>query len=139
MQQDQPAQLQPSPPLPPTRVETQPCLWLALRSGLWLHLVQGLCTQKRFSVQPSPSLSSASTGLGPRGECAGAMMEPKNSERNCKNRKLSEFWRLLPPGIPSPASTSSPYLLGWGSPRHCTELRFSFIFLLRVAGGLETR
>lgn len=66
-------------------------------------------------------------------------MEPKNSERNWRNRKLRELWRLLPPGIPSSASTSSPYLLGWGGPRHCTELSLRFIFPFRVAGRLEAR
>lgn len=53
------------------------CFW---STSLW---TETLVSQ----VQPSPSLSSASTGLGPWGECAGAKTEPKKSERNWKENR----------------------------------------------------
>lgn len=84
------------------------------------------------SVQPSPSLSSASTGLGPGGECAGVRTEPKNSERNWKGSRgsrVSSGGSLL---ASHPGSISNPYLFGWGSPRLCAGLGF---IVLRVGAG----
>ena len=80
---------------PPRRRADLP--WLALGEG-W-----GGASSGPVSAQPSPSLSSASTGLGPWGECAGARMEPKNSERNWRENRGSRVSSEAAPSASHPS------------------------------------
>lgn len=99
--------------------------WAAMASSSPEPLDTGLS-----SVQPSPSLSSASTGLGPGGECAGARMEPKNSERNWKGNRGSRVssggsLRASQPPLhlqPLPSWVGESQALYWAR-HHCPQSR----------------
>ena len=88
---------------PPRRRADLP--WLALGEG-W-----GGASSGPGSAQPSPSLSSASTGLGPWGECAGARMEPKNSERNWRENRGSWVSSEAAPSLCLPPQPLPPCLV----------------------------
>ena len=110
--QDQPAELQHSPPLPPTLEESWPHPWLALGDGeagaSSGPVLQGLLGSA-FPLTVFSQHGAGALGRVSRGQ-DGA--KEQGAELARKQRKPSELWRLLPPP-PIPASVSSQPLPSW--------------------------